>query len=99
MNTTRTPLFLIANLGSEVSRLLDAKKNGDNHAMNSAYDRSKKILDQIMVSPEMKPRLAEMAILEMILKDTTSLKPEYNVSPLELESYFLPFAHLMMASR
>jgi len=46
MNTTRTSLFLMANLGSEVSQIFSAKAKGNTNLFSSAMERAKAILTQ-----------------------------------------------------
>lgn len=91
MNTQRTALFLMANLGSEVSRLLAARDRGDAVLAESSLDRAKKILNELMALEEMKPRASELAILGEVIEDFVAKPPQYAVRAEEIKNYFMPF--------
>ncbi len=92
MNNERTALFLMANLGSEVSRLYARKRKGDTDLIEASYRRAKEILAEVMKKPEMTLRKQELLILEDVFDDVLRDKPKYMVSEDELEEYFLPIA-------
>lgn len=86
MNTARTPLFLMANLGAEVSRLLSSKEKGDTTLIKHSLERAERILVEIQTLPEMRSRAIELAALhEAIATDGLA-------SPQALKAYFEPFA-------
>lgn len=90
MNTVRTPLFYMANLGSEVSRILLEYKKKDFGKMRSSILRAKNIIEKIEQFPEMKGRTGELEILKSIIYDLNQKKLEINKK--HLINYFTPFA-------
>lgn len=98
MNTIRTPLFYMANLGSEISRsILEYEKN-DFQSMRNSIFRAEEIIKKIKEFPEMKGRTRELEILKSIIDDLNKKKFELNKD--QLLDYFSPFAaRLMFADR
>ncbi|OHA17695.1 MAG: hypothetical protein A2664_03700 [Candidatus Taylorbacteria bacterium RIFCSPHIGHO2_01_FULL_46_22b] len=92
MSVVRTPRFLIANLGSEVSRLLDWKEKGDRENAEKCLVRAHVILKQLSSAPEMKARGAELSLLEDVIDDTVRESPKYEIRGDALKEYFYPFA-------
>jgi len=90
MNSARTPLFYMANLGSEVSRALSEYQKEDFKNMHNSIFRAKSIIDKIKEFPEMQGRMGEIEILESIIKDLNQKKLEVNKD--QLLGYFYPFA-------
>jgi hypothetical protein len=95
MNTTRTPLFYMANLGSEVSRVLLEYEKKDFENMKSSIIRAKEIITKVEKFPEMKGRTGELEILELIIEDLNQKKFELNKD--QLLDYFSPFAIRLMS--
>ncbi len=92
MNTQRTSAFLMANLGSEVSRILSAKDRGNEAQISASLERALKILTEILTLPDMKKRSDEIKALSDLIQDMTSLTPILHVSRKNISSYFIPFA-------
>lgn len=92
MTNERTSLFLMANLGAEVSRLLSAREAKDEERTTTALARAGAILGELRELPDMKDRAEELAILEKTLTEQT-------VTPRYLKSYFTPFALRLMNTR
>ena len=90
MNTERTPVFYMANLGSEVSRALSEYEKKDFEKMRSSIVRAKDIIKKMEEFPEMKGRTGELEILKSIIGDLNNKKFELNKS--QLLDYFSPFA-------
>ena len=82
----------MANLGSEVSRLLDSKEKGDREMAQKCLARAQRIFEQIENIPEMQPRKEELSLLREIVDDVVQESPRYEVSKSNLKSYFFPFA-------
>ena len=99
MNNKRTPLFLMANLGSEVTRLFAALEKKDAVLTQGAYERACKILTEVMTFPEMQNRNAEFAILKNVLDDLALAHNTLSIKPQHLKAYFMPFALRVMSSR
>ncbi len=89
MNTTRTPLFYMANLGSEISRALLEYQKEDFINMHNSILRTKGIIGKIKEFPEMKGRTGELEILESIMEDLDQKKLEIERD--QLLGYFFPF--------
>ena len=94
MNTKRTPLFYMANLGSEVSRALSEYQKEDYKKMNSSIFRAKDIIEKIKEFPEMKNRTGELEILGTIIEDLNQKK--FILNKKQLLDYFSPFATRLM---
>lgn len=92
MTDARTPRFLMANLGSEVLRLLRSKEKGDAALAGKCLERAQKIIDQVLSAPEMVPRKRELELLKAVIDDLLRDNPEYQVTDQELKDYFLPLA-------
>lgn len=95
MNTIRTPLFYMANLGSEVSRILLEYEKKDFERMRHSILRAKNIIGKIEQFPEMKGRTGELEILKLIIDDLNQKKLEINKK--HLADYFTPFATRLMS--
>ena len=92
MNTKHSPAFLMANLGSEVARLLSALEKGDKELSEDARNRSEKIIGEVVSSLETGPAKKEVRLLADVIEDFCASKRRYSVSPISLKQYFLPFA-------
>ncbi|MBU3969109.1 hypothetical protein KJ991_02785 [Patescibacteria group bacterium] len=90
MNTTRTPLFYMANLGSEMSHILLEYEKKDFEKMRNSILRAENIIKKIKEFPEMKNRTGELEILELIINDLNQKKFELDKN--QLLNYFSPFA-------
>lgn len=97
MKIARTPVFLMANLGAEVSRVASFHEKGDVESAHKALIRAQGIIDEIKKFPEMQQRLPEMEILSVTINDIISPQPVFSVSAMKLRDYFYPFA-LRLAS-
>lgn len=95
MNTNRTALFYMANLGSEISRALLEYKKGDFEKMRNSITRAKDIIIKIEEFSEMKGRTGELEILKSIIEDLNQKKFELDKD--QLLDYFSPFAMRLMA--
>jgi len=99
MNTARTSLFLMANLGAEVSRIISAQERGDKDSARVALFRAENILNEVMHLPDMKPRVQELEALTEALRSLIAPVSSHTISPAHLKSYFTPFAVRLMAGR
>lgn len=96
MNDERTPLFYMANLGAEVSRLYAAKKK-DDEAVKAELQRCMDIIDALVSVESHFWRRQEVSILKDVLEDIAAGNDRYDVSEEDLEEYFLPFALRLQA--
>ena len=94
MNTSRTPLFYMANLGSEISRALLEYQKKDFEKMRNSIIRAKGIMEKIEEFSEMKGRTGELDILRSIVEDLNQKKLEIDKE--HLMNYFTPFAMRLM---
>ncbi len=95
MNTARTPLFYMANLGGEISRALLEYQKEDFINMHNSILRTKGIVEKIREFPEMKGRTGELEILESIMEDLDQKKLTINKN--QLLDYFSPFANRLIS--
>ena len=93
----RNSLFLMANLGSEVSKIISAKNRNDAILLDTYLTQAKKILKEIMAMPDMKSREAEIKILSDVIEDISSENPSMNISAVNIKSYFTPFVMRLMS--
>ena len=98
MNTERTSIFLIANLGAEVSRIFSAKEKGNHSLFKSAMDRARKIILELKSLPDTKNN-EEINILEDVIEDIGKGCRKYQISPEQLGSFFYPFAKIVMQTQ
>ena len=99
MSIARTPAFYIANLGSEVSRLESALEKGDTEEVAGALRRVRGIFAKLLELPLRVPARVEVKILEEVIEDLPLPKRRFTVNAQSLESYFLPFARLVLAEK
>ena len=95
MITKRTSVFLMANLGSEVTGIFSAKEKGDSLMLNMAIGRAKSILKKLKSLPDTKNN-KEIDILADVIDDLGQITPKYQIVPEHLKSYFYPFAMKVM---
>lgn len=99
MNTQRSSVFLMANLGAEVSRIISAKDHNNEVQIRDCFERALKILKQIITLPDMRTRLVEMNTLSELIQDMTTPNPIFHVSRKNISSYFTPFAIRAMSPK
>ena len=97
MNTQRTSLFLMANLGAEVSRIILLTEKHDDALAREAFIRANKIITEIKALPDMKTRLQEIDALSKVIENILESKPAFHVPAKHIKSYFLPFSLRLMA--
>ena len=88
--TERTSLFLMANLGPEVSRIFSAKEKNNQSLLAAAITRAKLILNELKSLPDTKDN-AEIDILSDIINDFADGEKRYQIPREQLQSYFYPF--------
>lgn len=92
MTSARTPLFLMANLGAEVSRIISFTDKNERMRIEDALRRAERIIVEIKQFPEMQKRTQEINALSQAIADIASSAPTLAIDPEHLESYFHPFA-------
>lgn len=97
MNSERTPLFLMANLGAEVSRVFSLSDKGDKENALRASGRAKAIITDLYKYEEMLPRKQELEkIIDII--DSKFSDIGINVQNSDVLDYFNHFALKLMSS-
>ncbi len=92
MNTERTAIFYMANLGSEVARYLSALRENNSGAARDAWQRIKGICSDAFSLGSAGPSRTEVeALLSFIENPAQSGLPIAEVED-ECEAYFMPFA-------
>jgi len=97
MNTERTSLFLMANLGAEVSRIISLQEQHEVVLAKEALSRAHKIIIEIKTLPDMKTRLQEMNALSDVIDNILEPQPTLHISTQHIKSYFVPFVVRLMA--
>lgn len=90
MNNDRD-IFLAANLGSEVTRLLVAKKEHNTERMRGAYERACVIVEEIKMCADSGGQ-SESAVLRTVLDDLVRHNSIFTIQAETLTAYFRPFA-------
>ena len=99
MTNERTSLFLMANLGAEVARLIAARERNNRDEILASLARAEHILDEVTALHDMESREEELSILRDSLKSLAHKQERLSVTPLYLKSYFMPFALRLMTMR
>ena len=97
MNTNRNSLFLMANLGAEVSRIISFKEKNEDSLAKGALLRAKKIIMEIKSLPDMQSRLEELEMLSKVIESILEAEPTLNVPTKDIKSYFMPFSLRFLA--
>lgn len=97
MNMERTPLFYLANLGSEVNRIFTLKEKGLLKEADGAYARAMSIVEKLLNHPDLEGRTEEIKMLKDYLEQ--SMKSE-NAQFLKKEwrGYFSPYANRLFSN-
>ncbi len=88
-------IFLAANLGSEVARLLAAKREHNEERMSGAYARACGIVAELKVSTNEGGK-SESVLMQAVLDDLVRASPALSVRAESLSAYFYPFAHKVL---
>lgn len=93
----RTPLFYLANLGSEVNRIFTLKEKGQLKEAEGAYTRAMGIVEKLLNHPDLEGRTGEIKMLKDYLEQ--SMKSEHAQSlKKEWQGYFSPYANRLFSS-
>lgn len=96
MNSSRTPQFYMANLGSEVVGMYSAIESGDMKRREACYGRAKKIISDFSAIEKGAGALTEISKLEEIIDDLALGGKQFEIPKTDIEQYFFPFALRMM---
>ena len=89
MNTERTTLFLMCNLGIEIKRLF-SYDNKDGDMIKMSANRSRKIISEIYQKQDMLNRSTELEKIIYIIDDKVNLH-KLNIDKNDIDLYFKPF--------
>jgi hypothetical protein len=96
MNTQRTSLFLMANLGAEVSRIILLTEKHEDALAKEALLRANEIITEIKALPDMKTRLQEIDALSRVIENIVESTLAFQIPVQHIKSYFLPFSLRLM---
>lgn len=99
IDNNRTTLFLMANLGSEVSQIFSHVDKRKLDLASGPVERARKIIEEIKSREDVKGREAEVRILEEIVDDALDGTSKYAVKQSDVDEYFLPFAMRLMSPK
>lgn len=89
VNTERTSLFLMCNLGIEIKRLFSYDKK-DVDMIKMSADRSRKIISEIYQKSDMLNRYTELEKMIYLIDDKLNLH-KLNIDKNDIDLYFKPF--------
>ncbi|MBU6390530.1 hypothetical protein KGQ31_03205 [Patescibacteria group bacterium] len=90
-------IFLMANLGSEATRLWRARDEGNSARARGAYERASGIVKEIQVLMDVESGQRELAIFQEVLDDAVCKKPKLRISSESVRRYFMPFASRLLS--
>ena len=88
----RTPLFYLANLGSEVNRIFILKEKGLLKEAERAYARAMDIVEKLLSHPDLEGRTGEIKILKDYLEQSM-ISDRARFLKKEWKRYFSPYAN------
>ena len=92
----RTPLFYLANLGSEVHRIFTLKEKGLTKESEAAYARAIGIVDKLLKHPDLEGRTGEVKILKDYLEQSVR-SDRVQFFKKEWQIYFSPYANRLFS--
>lgn len=92
----RTPLFYLANLGSEVNRIFTLKEKGLLKEAEGAYARAIGIVDKLLNHPGLEGRTGEIKMLKDYLEQSMTSE-HLQVLKKEWQGYFSPYANRLLS--
>lgn len=82
----------LANIGSEFSRFVHLREEGEEKNARDSFDRLIELVDLSINDPKWKKSLSELLRLRDVLCDKFLGKSVYNIPTKMLKEYFLQFA-------
>lgn len=90
----------LANVGCDVSRIIQWKKKGNIDFSNKAFERALELLDATIADPKNKgPRLKELLRVREALIDYFLYENEYSSTDEQWEKYFYDFSYAAAIAR
>ena len=96
IDNRRTTLFLMANLGSEMSQIFSFAERGRLDLALGPAERARKIIEEIKSHKDIKGREQEVEILAKIIENILENKKDYNLNQGDMDEYFTPYALRLM---
>lgn len=88
-----------ANIGSEIHRLISARKSNDSARFDAVFDRALELIDLSLSDPRWKTGYKEIARLREILCALYFGQNEYDTSLEALDDYFFRFALVVQSNK
>ncbi|MDD3480852.1 MAG: hypothetical protein PHW75_01320 [Patescibacteria group bacterium] len=82
----------MGNIGTEVGRVLRAKKRNEDNTLRMATDRALELFDLTISDERRKKQLKEITRAREVFLDALSNEPIYNSNLTEIDDYFMKFA-------
>ena len=82
----------MANIGSEIHRLIQAHNKNDSIRFNAAFDRALELIDLTLADSRWKKGYKEIARIREVLCDIYFGENQYDTTPEALDDYFFRFA-------
>lgn len=82
----------MGNIGTEVGRIIRAKKQNDQVALDNALYRGLELLDLTVSDNRRKHQLKEILRAREILVDSVAERKDYNSDLASIDKYFMHFA-------
>ncbi len=82
----------MGNIGTEVGRIIRARKQNDQVAMNNALERSLELFDLTISDDRRKHQLKEIIRAREVLVDSLATKTAYHSDLASIDKYFMHFA-------
>lgn len=82
----------MGNIGTEIGRVIRAKKTNNEPALANAVDRTLDLFDLTISDPNRLGQLKEIVRAREIFTDSLSKNPVYGSSLEDIDKYFLSFA-------
>lgn len=89
----------LGNVGTEVGRMVRARKRKNSPDFLNARDRALELLDLTIADPKRKHQLREITRVREVLIDSISEKSSYNSDLAALDRYFINFAYAARLNR
>lgn len=93
----RTPLFYLANLGSEVNRIFTLKEKGLSKDAEGAYARAMSIVEKLLNHPEIEGGTEEIKMLKNYLEQSMRSENAQSLKK-EWQEYFSPYANRLFSN-
>jgi hypothetical protein len=90
----------LANIGTDIARVYQWRKEGNLDFSNKALDRAFELLEATMLDPKNQGhRLKEIVLMNLALKDHFLLGNEYNTTEESWQDYFFQFNYAAAMAR